>query len=63
MYAIRSYYGHPSQDFAVASGKPRTGKRLLAVGTDCSVGKMYTALALEKEMKAQGMKADSYNFV
>ena len=49
---------HPSQDFAVASGKPRTGKRLLAVGTDCSVGKMYTALALEKEMKAQGMKAD-----
>jgi len=35
----------------------RTGKRLLAVGTDCSVGKMYTALAFDKEMKSRGMKS------
>jgi len=49
---------HPSRDFDVASGKKRPGKRLLAVGTDCSVGKMYTALAIEKEMKARGMKVD-----
>ncbi len=49
---------HPTEDFPVASGEPRTGKRLLAVGTDCSVGKMYTALALEKEMKARGMNVD-----
>lgn len=49
---------HPSQDFAVASGVKRSGKRLLAVGTDCSVGKMYTTLALEKEMRKRGMKAD-----
>ncbi len=49
---------HPSREFEVASGKKRPGKRVLAVGTDCSVGKMYTALALEKEMKARGMKAD-----
>jgi uncharacterized NAD-dependent epimerase/dehydratase family protein len=49
---------HPTEDFAVASGEPRTGKRLLAVGTDCSVGKMYTALALEKEMKARDMNVD-----
>jgi len=49
---------HPSQHFAVAAGKPRSGKRLLAVGTDCSVGKMYTALSIEKEMKARGMNAD-----
>lgn len=49
---------HPTQHFAVASGKRRSGKRLLAVGTDCSVGKMYTALALEKEMRARGFKAD-----
>jgi len=49
---------HPPQNFAVASGKPRSGHRLLAVGTDCSVGKMYTALALEKEMKARGMSVD-----
>ncbi|MEL0661046.1 DUF1611 domain-containing protein, partial [Psychromonas arctica] len=29
---------------------------VLQVGTDSSVGKMYTALPLEKEMLAQGMK-------
>jgi uncharacterized NAD-dependent epimerase/dehydratase family protein len=49
---------HPTREFEVANGKKRPGKRLLAVGTDCSVGKMYTTLALEKEMKARGMKAD-----
>ena len=49
---------HPSREFAVASGAERTGKRLLAVGTDVSVGKMYTTLALEKEMRSRGMKAD-----
>ncbi|MDH3713093.1 MAG: DUF1611 domain-containing protein [Gammaproteobacteria bacterium] len=49
---------HPTETFAVANGKPRSGKRLLAVGTDCSCGKMYTALAIEKEMRARGMDAD-----
>ncbi|WP_417821585.1 N-acetyltransferase DgcN [Terasakiella sp.] len=49
---------HPTEIYPVASGKNRTGKRLLPVGTDCSCGKMYTALALEKEMRARGMKAD-----
>lgn len=49
---------HPTRDFAVASGKKRSGKRLLTVGTDCSVGKMYTSLALEKEMRQRGMNAD-----
>ena len=41
----------------VASGEKRSGKRVLAVGTDCSVGKMYTALAIEAEMKKRGMKS------
>jgi uncharacterized NAD-dependent epimerase/dehydratase family protein len=49
---------HPTSSFEVASGKKRSGKRLLAVGTDCSVGKMYATLALEKEMRARGLKAD-----
>ena len=48
---------HPTRSFNVASGKKRIGKRLLPVGTDCSVGKMYTALALEREMQARGMMA------
>ena len=49
---------HPTREFQVANGEKRAGKRLLTVGTDCSVGKMYTALALEKEMRAQGLNAD-----
>ena len=49
---------HPTERFSVANGKKRAGKRLLAVGTDCSCGKMYTALAIEKEMRARGMEAD-----
>lgn len=48
---------HPTRSFATGTGVKRTGKRMLAVGTDCSVGKMYTALAVEKEMLARGMKA------
>lgn len=49
---------HPTQAFDVGAGVKRQGKRLLPVGTDCSCGKMYTALALEKEMRARGMNAD-----
>ena len=49
---------HPTADLAVGTGKARKGKRILAVGTDCSVGKMYTTLALEREMKARGLKTD-----
>lgn len=48
---------HPSRDFDVGTGEKRSGKRLLAVGTDCSVGKMFTTLALEREMLDRGMKA------
>ncbi|MGB5201594.1 MAG: N-acetyltransferase DgcN [Sedimenticolaceae bacterium] len=49
---------HPTQRFDVASGTKRRGKRLLPVGTDCSCGKMYTALAIEKELRSRGLKAD-----
>lgn len=47
----------PPHRYPIANGKRRPGKRCLAVGTDCSVGKMYTALAMEREMRARGMKA------
>ena len=47
----------PSVDYPIANGVKRSGKRCLAVGTDCSVGKMYTALAMDKEMRARGMKS------
>ena len=48
----------PTKKFPIADGKRRAGKRLLAVGTDCSCGKMYTALAIEAAMQERGMKAD-----
>jgi len=48
----------PQQEYPIATGEKRTGKRCLTVGTDCSVGKMYTALAVEKEMKQRGLNAD-----
>jgi uncharacterized NAD-dependent epimerase/dehydratase family protein len=47
----------PSVRYPIANGVKRSGKRCLAVGTDCSVGKMYTALCMEKEMRARGQKA------
>ena len=47
----------PSVQYPIANGKKRKGKRCLAVGTDCSVGKMYTAMCMEREMRERGMKA------
>ena len=48
---------HSEQTFAVGSGRLRSGLRLLTVGTDCAVGKKYTALALEREMLLRGLNA------
>lgn len=47
----------PEVDYPIANGIKRTGKRCLAVGTDCSVGKMYTAMAMDAEMRKRGMQA------
>ncbi|MEM6477914.1 MAG: N-acetyltransferase DgcN [Pseudomonadota bacterium] len=47
----------PSVAYPIANGIKRSGKRLLAVGTDCSVGKMYTGLAVDAEMRKRGLKS------
>lgn len=47
----------PSVAYPIANGVKRTGKRCLAVGTDCSVGKMYTGLAMDIEMRKRGTKS------
>ncbi|MDR9485865.1 MAG: N-acetyltransferase DgcN [Sediminimonas sp.] len=47
----------PEVRYPIANGTKRTGKRVLAVGTDCSVGKMYTGLALDRALRAQGIKS------
>jgi len=39
------------------TGIPRSGKRLLTVGSDCCVGKMFTTLAIHKEMSLRNMNA------
>jgi uncharacterized NAD-dependent epimerase/dehydratase family protein len=44
--------------FATGKGVKRPGLRLLTVGTDCSVGKKYTALAIDQEMRRRGLKSD-----
>ena len=48
----------PPPHIPVGTGVKRSGKRLLTVGTDCALGKKYTALALEREMKARGLNVD-----
>ena len=47
----------PPGSIPIASGRRRSGKRLLMVGTDCCVGKKYSALALHKALEAQGVAA------
>ena len=49
---------HTTEKFPTGKGTKRSGRRLLTVGTDCSVGKKYTALALEKGMRERGYEAD-----
>ncbi|HEV8329898.1 MAG TPA: DUF1611 domain-containing protein [Steroidobacteraceae bacterium] len=48
----------PKRTFGAGTGAKRSGLRLLTVGTDCIVGKKYTALALERALRARGVKAD-----
>jgi len=47
----------PRSDLPVGDGKRRAGKRLLTVGSDCSVGKMYTTLRLTDGLRARGVDA------
>ena len=49
---------HSTRSFTTGKGIRRPGKRLLTVGTDCNIGKKYTALALERELRRRGRKAD-----
>jgi uncharacterized NAD-dependent epimerase/dehydratase family protein len=48
----------PPPGIPAATGRKRSGKRLLAVGTDCALGKKYTALAIAKAFKRRGLDAD-----
>jgi uncharacterized NAD-dependent epimerase/dehydratase family protein len=45
----------PPADIPVATGAKRSGQRLLTVGTDCALGKKYTALAVARGLAARGL--------
>lgn len=48
---------HSDRDWPVGTGLRRPGRRLLTVGTDCALGKKYTALSITRALTAQGVKA------
>ncbi|MEM1094511.1 MAG: N-acetyltransferase DgcN [Bacteroidota bacterium] len=48
---------YPDVAYPIGNGRKRSGKRALMVGTDCSVGKMFTALAITQAMQEQGHAA------
>lgn len=48
----------PPANISVGTGRKRSGKRLLTVGTDCALGKKYTALALARAFGEKGIDCD-----
>jgi uncharacterized NAD-dependent epimerase/dehydratase family protein len=48
----------PPASIPIATGRKRAGKRLLTVGTDCALGKKYTALALARAFAERGLPVD-----
>lgn len=54
LHDVRHWSGPP---LPVGDGKRRAGKRVLVIGTDCAVGKNYTALAVEAELRRRNVKA------
>ncbi len=48
----------PQTQYPIGGTLAGSGRRLLTVGTDCSVGKMFTCLAIERCMKNRGIAAD-----
>jgi len=48
---------HRGGDHGVASGRKRSVRRVLTVGTDCALGKKYTALALTRELQSRAVPA------
>ncbi|MGZ9810472.1 DUF1611 domain-containing protein [Pseudoroseicyclus sp. H15] len=48
---------HSRGPLSVGTGRKRSGRRLLTVGTDCAVGKKYTALAVARTLQEAGLPA------
>jgi len=48
----------PPPNIPIASGRKRSGKRLLTVGTDCALGKKYSALSIARAFGDRGLDVD-----
>jgi len=48
----------PPPNIPIASGSKRSGKRLLTVGTDCALGKKYSALGIARAFAGRGVSVD-----
>jgi uncharacterized NAD-dependent epimerase/dehydratase family protein len=48
----------PPANLPIGTGLKRSGKRILTVGTDCALGKKYTALAIARAIAARGLPCD-----
>lgn len=48
----------PAHNLPIGSGEKRSGRRLLTVGTDCAIGKKYSALSITQCMKARDINVD-----
>jgi uncharacterized NAD-dependent epimerase/dehydratase family protein len=48
----------PPPHIPIATGRKRSGKRLLTVGTDCALGKKYAALAIARALRSRGHATD-----
>ena len=48
---------HSDRSFSAGTGTRRSGRRVLTVGTDCALGKKYTALALAGALRDLGIAA------
>jgi uncharacterized NAD-dependent epimerase/dehydratase family protein len=57
---ITDYRKIPPESEIIPKGswKTRTAKVILAVGTDCNIGKMTTMLQVNKELQKRGVKSD-----
>ncbi|WP_295635259.1 DUF1611 domain-containing protein [Novosphingobium sp.] len=48
---------HADRSFEIATGRKRSGKRVIMVGTDCALGKKYTALAIARRLQERSVDA------
>ena len=48
---------HSNEPLPAGTGRKRSGMRVATVGTDCALGKKYSALALTRALQARGAKA------